>query len=149
MVSFFDNPATVIDAAQLTFAVIGGAFGLYMLQQKTMTERNAGILNIYEKIYGDAEIRRILYLSDSDSEERKEIAYKGVLEREADKTLRFLELIARMQQSKKLKRADIELFRYEILAITDDEYIQSYIEHLEEHGLRFDNLKALVEDLRR
>jgi hypothetical protein len=132
-----------VDIAQLIFTVLGGVYALVLFHKTNIEKKNIFIIAIYDRFYNDTEIRKILYVVDKEEREMEKIKYNGRLEKEADKTLRFLQYIGQLINDKQLKLSDIHLFKYEIDTILNNFYVQKYIDHLNENGVILKNLNVL------
>jgi hypothetical protein len=129
---------------QLTFTVLGGGYALFLFYQSNKEKRNQLVLDIYNGIYNDEDIRKLLYTVDSG--DTSEIKFQGELERETDKTLRYFDFIGHLIKDKSLSKKDVAPFKYEIGRILKNNDVIEYIEWLERIGIELKNLKYCPQD---
>jgi len=127
------------DLIQLIFTIAGGGYALFLFYQSNKEKRNQLVLDIYNGIYNDEDIRKILYTVDS--KDSSEIRFQGELEREADKTLRYFDFVGHLIKDKSLSKSDVSPFKYEIGRILKNKDVKEYIKWLEQIGIELNNLK--------
>ena len=132
--------SSITDIIQMVFALIGGMYALFLLRQSNKEKRNQLMVDIYNGFYGDEEIRRILYAVDT-GQGVNEIRFQGKLEREADKTLRFLDFVGHLIRQKSITKSSVAPFQYEIGRILKNQKVKEYIIWLETIGVNLENLQ--------
>lgn len=135
----FSDPS-VVDIIQLIFAIIAGCYALYLYRQSNKAKRNQFVIDVFDRLYSDNEIRKILYVVDLEKD-TSEIKFGGLLEKEIDKTLRFLDFVGHLIKDGSIKTKDIEPFSYEVGRILQNENVVEYINWLKSIGVRLENLK--------
>lgn len=121
-----------IDFAMLILTVVGGAFALIQWK-KTNKIKSAEFINeLVEKIRGDEEISKTVYLFDYNPEWYTEEFHDGDnnLEHEVDKTLSFFSYICYLRKNKLISKKDFEFFDYGIKRIADNYSVQAYLFNL-------------------
>lgn len=136
------NLSLTLDLAQLLFTIVGVISGVILFIKSNKEKKNIFIIGIYDRFYNDTDIRKILYYVDKDLKENK-IRYNGELEMEADKTLRFLDLIGQLIRDNQLRKKDIRPFSYEIDVILNNTEIRSYLQFMTDAGVNLKNLELL------
>jgi len=134
----FENPSWT-DLIQLIFTLLGGGYALYLLYQSNKEKRNQLVLEIYNRLYQDLDIRKIIYTVDSG--DSSEIRFQGKLEKEADKTLRYFDFIGHLIKDKSLTKEDVSPFKYEIGRVLKNQHVKEYVDWLETIGIDFENLR--------
>lgn len=126
------NGADYIDFAMLIVTIIGGAFALLQWVKSNRNKRAEFISGLIEKLRGDEEIDRTIYLFDYDQFWYNENFHDGNngLEHDVDKTLSFFSYICYLQKNRLIEKRDFEFFSYEIKRIADNYSVQSYFFNL-------------------
>lgn len=132
---------SITEWIQVGFVFIAGCYALYLLRQRNRIKRKEFVLKIYDALHNDKEIEEVIYKVDSN--ETSEIKYKGTLERQADKTLRYFDFIGQLIKDKHLKPHDIEGFKYEIKRVLFNKDVRDYILWLKSINVNLDNLKFM------
>jgi hypothetical protein len=134
---------SLTDWIQLTFTILGGLFALYLLRQSNKDKRNQFVLQVINQLYNDNEVRAIIYSVDT-GRNVAEIRFGGNLEKEADKTLRYLDYIGYLIKDGSINRSDIIHFKYEINRILHHQEIINYIQWLQTIGVQLNGLTHLT-----
>ncbi len=134
---------SITDWIQLTFAVVGGIYALFLFRKANRERRTERVHGVLKSIYEDADISRILYAVDT-NKETAEIRHLGKLERSADKTLRYLDYLGFLIDQDDLTLADLRPFTYEISRILAHKQIQRYIAWLRRIGVKLEYLDRLA-----
>ncbi len=132
--------SSITDIIQTVFALAGGIYGLYLFKQSIREKRNQVLIEIFNRLYCDNEIRKIIYAVDT-GKDVSEIKFQGKLEKEIDKTLRFLDFIGHLIKDKSIRKKDIDTFRYEIGRILENEEVIKYIKWMKTIGVSLENLE--------
>lgn len=106
--------------AQVLFTLIAGVYAIFLFHKANKEKRDRFILEIYDRFYGDHEIREVLYYVDR-NENLGKIGFKMELERQADKTIKFLDFIGHQLKQKQIRTRDINSFIYEFIRPNFDE----------------------------
>lgn len=140
----------LISSLQLLATCLGGLFAVLLLRQSNKEKKLSFISNIFERLYDDESIVKVLYAADKDEglEEIKQkvllhIESKVELEMEVDKTLRYLDYVGSLVKGKYLSAKDLTPFKYEICVVLNNEDIMGYWEHLNTIKITFNNLDYL------
>ena len=128
-----------IDIIQIIFTLFGGGYALFLFYQSNKEKRNKLVIDIYNQVYQDEDIRKIIYTVDSGDSSK--IKYLGELEKEADKTLRYFDFVGRLIKDKSLTKQDVLPFKYEIGRVLNNYNVKEYIKWLESIGIDFEYLE--------
>jgi hypothetical protein len=148
---------------QILLTVIGGGYALFLLSRNNNEKRQNYILHIFDKLYNDEDILQVLYAVDKNygleglgdkviiMKENPAYDYKEkvLLEKEVDKTLRYLDFIGVLLNSGQLKKKDLAPFRYELKKILNNSILSDYIGYLDLIGANFENLKYLRQEIKK
>jgi hypothetical protein len=132
---------TYPDWIQLLFVSIGGGYAIILFRHSNKQARARIRLEILDRFLTDEDIHRVLYAVDQGNTE--EIRHRGELERQADKTLKYVDYIGFLLSIGTLKRRDVEMHKYEIKRLLTNARIKEYIPYLKSLGVRLDYLHAL------
>jgi hypothetical protein len=133
------------DWVQLFFVAIGGLYALLLLKKSNKKQRNKILLDMIDRIYSDNEIKKLLYSIDQGKDE-EEICFGGKLEKEADKTLTYLNYIGHLSEDQSINKKDLKPFEYELKTILENESIKAYIAWLHKIGKHLDYLNRFKLD---
>lgn len=136
-----------LDLAQLIFTVLGGIYALFLFKRSNQEKKNELLLSIFDKFYNDKEINKILYILDKE-DNPKGIEFGGELEKEIDKTLRFLDLVGKLLRDNQINKNDLIAFKYEINCILNNSKVKDYFKWLENNGIVLNNIKLLQSELK-
>jgi hypothetical protein len=137
---------SLTDWIQLGLTILGGVYGLWLFRQSNQEKRNQYVAEIMNRFYDDKEIRTIVYAVDS-GRDVCEIKFQGKLEKEADKTIKYLDYVGYLLKDKKLRRTDLRPFKYEMSRIFKNSTMQDYIKWLVEIGVSLENLDYLKKSI--
>lgn len=140
--------SSITDWLQIILTVIGGIYALWLLRQSNREKRNLYVAEIMNKFYDDTEIRTIIYAVDS-GRNIEEIRFTGVLEQQADKTIKYLDYLGYLLDEGRLKTNDIKPFRYEITRLLKSPVIKNYINWLSQIGVSLENIDSLEKTVER
>jgi hypothetical protein len=137
-----DNQPNITDWLQLIFTIFGGCYAIYLLRQNNKEKKKQFLLELFNNFYGDKEIREVIYYVDSGPSD-KSIKFKGSLEKQADKTIRYLDHVGQFVKDGLLDKKDIASYRYEIKRILENDEMKNYVKWLNDIGVKLDNIKYL------
>ena len=130
------------DWLQVGFTIAAGIYVLYLFRQSNREKRSKHVYDIINWFYSDNEIRTIIYTVDS-GHNVKEIKFKGLLELQADKTIKYFDYIGYLIKEGDLKQKDIRPLKYEIDRVLNKGTVQEDINWLRKIGVPLENLKYL------
>lgn len=136
------NNSSITDWLQIGFGLIAASYALFLLRQSNREKRKQFILELYHHFYGDQEIRDVIYYVDGVEPDGR-IKYQGQLEKQADKTIHYLDLVGQFIKNKSLRPRDVMKFKYEIGRILNHPEVVSYIGWLKTIGVHLVYLKYL------
>lgn len=134
------------DWIQIGLTIIAGIYALFLFKQNINERKKQFLLELYNSFYSDKDIREILYYVDS-SYDNSFIRFQGKLEKEADRTLRYFDLLGKFYKNHLISKDELNIFKYEILRILNNNEICEYIIWLTAIGVNFPNLDYLKEAL--
>lgn len=133
---------SLTDWLQVALTFFGGLYAIYLLRQSNRERRNQYVGEMMNRFYDDVEIRTVIYAVDS-GRDVHEIRFKGRLEQQADKTIRYLDYVGYLLKENKLKKQDLRPFKYEITRLINHRVMNGYIQWLKSIDVNLDNLEHL------
>lgn len=140
----------IISILQLLTTIVGGAYAVFLFRRSNIEKRHSFILSIYDRLYNDVNISKVLYAADYQKGLEKlkdKLTHRKPgdveLENELDRALRYLDFIGSLLRQRMIRKTDLAPFEYAIGTILSEKTIVEYIDYQKEIKVNFDNLDYL------
>lgn len=133
----------IIRTASALLGAFSAILAFIIFRQQSKEKRVKDMFNLFSQIYNDNDFIKVLYYTDNNNNNGS-IAHGGDLEKEADKSIKYLNYLGTLLQNRSIEMVDVLSYGYEFERIIKNEEVKEYIKWLKIYKVKLDGLDYFI-----